>query len=123
MSRRHLFISLLCLGWIVPGLIGHEPWKTDDGYTFGVIYDMLRGGSKLVPTLAGEAFLDEPPLYYLTAVLTATLASPLLPLHDGARLATGVFMGLTLLFCGMAGRELHGKGSGDASVAVSTAVR
>ena len=34
MSRRHLFISLLCLGWIVPGLIGHEPWTTDDAYTF-----------------------------------------------------------------------------------------
>ena len=31
---------------------------------------------------------------------------------DGARLATGVFMALTLLFCGMAGRELHGKGNG-----------
>jgi 4-amino-4-deoxy-L-arabinose transferase-like glycosyltransferase len=112
MSRRHLLISLLCLGWIVPGLIGHDPWKTDDAYTFGVIYDMLRGGSWLVPTLAGEVFLDEPPLYYLSAVVTATLASPLLPLHDGARLATGVYMGLTLLFCGMAGRELHGKGNG-----------
>ena len=112
MSQRHLLISLLCIAWIVPGLIGHDPWKTDDAYTFGVVYDMLRGGSWLVPTLAGEAFLDEPPLYYLTAVATATLASPLLPLHDGARLATGVYMALTLLFCGMAGRELHGKGNG-----------
>ena len=112
MSRRHLLITLLCLFWIMPGLIGHDPWKTDEAYTFGVIYDMLRGGSWLVPTLAGEVFLDEPPLYYLTAALTATLASPLLPLHDGARLATGVFMALTLLFAGMAGRELHGKGNG-----------
>ncbi len=112
MSQRHLLISLLCLAWIVPGLIGHDPWKTDDAFTFGVVYDMLRGGSWLVPTLAGEAFLDEPPLYYLTALATATLASPLLPLHDGARLATGLYMALTLLFCGMAGRELHGKGNG-----------
>lgn len=112
MSRRHLLITLLCFAWILPGLIGHDPWKTDEAYTFGVVYDMLRGGSWLTPTLAGEVFLDEPPLYYLTAALTATLASPLLPLHDGARLATGLYMALTLLFCGMAGRELHGKGQG-----------
>lgn len=112
MSRRPIFLSLLCLAWIVPGLVGHEPWKTDEPYTFGVIYDMLRGGSWLVPTLAGEPFLQEPPLYYLTGALTAYLAAPLLPLHDGARLATGLYMALTLLFCALAGRELHGKGKG-----------
>ncbi|HTE14529.1 MAG TPA: hypothetical protein VK642_05590 [Burkholderiales bacterium] len=112
MSRRHLLISLLCLAWIVPGLVGHDPWKTDEAYTFGVVYDMLRGGSWLVPTLAGEPFLYEPPLYYLTSAATAYLASPLLPLHDGARLATGSYMALALLFCGLAGRELHGKGNG-----------
>ena len=112
MSQRHLLICLLCLTWIVPGLIGHDPWKTDEAYTFGVIYDLLRGGSWWLPTLAGEPFLDEPPLYYLTAAATAFIASPLLPLHDGARLASGLYMALTLLFLGMAGRELHGKGSG-----------
>ena len=115
MSRRHFLIGLLCLAWILPGLTGHEPWKTDEPYNFGVIYDMLRGGSWLVPTLAGEPFLHEPPLYYLTAAFTAWLTSPLLPLHDGARLATGIYMALTLLFCGLAGRELHGKGNGAIS--------
>ena len=112
MTRRHLLIGLLCIAWIVPGLIGHEPWKTDEPYTFGVIYDMLRGGSWLVPTLAGEPFLHEPPLYYWTAAVTAKLSAPLLPLHDGARLATGLYVALALLFCGLAGRELHGKGNG-----------
>lgn len=112
MSRRHLLIALLCLAWIAPGLVGHEPWKTDEAASFGVVYDMLRGGSKLVPTLAGEPLLDEPPLYYWTAFLTAKLAAPLLPLHDGARLATGLYMALALLFCALAGRELHGKGLG-----------
>jgi 4-amino-4-deoxy-L-arabinose transferase-like glycosyltransferase len=112
MSRRHLLIVLLCIAWIVPGLLGREPWKTDEPYTFGVIYEMLRGGSWLVPTLAGEPFLYEPPLYYLSAALTAYLASPWLALPDGARIATGLYMALTLVFCGLAGRELHGKGHG-----------
>lgn len=112
MSQRHLLIALLCVAWIMPGLIGHEPWKTDEAYTFGVIYDMLRGGSWLTPTLAGELYLDEPPLYYLTAAATALMASSLLPLHDGARLATGLYMALALWFCALASRELHGKGNG-----------
>ena len=108
MTQRYLLLALLCLAWILPGLIGHDPWKSDEAYTFGVVYDMLQGGSWLVPTLAGEPFLDEPPLYYLTAALTALVASPVLPLHDGARLATGLFMALTLLFCAMAAREASG---------------
>mgnify|MGYP003348223631 CR=1 FL=1 len=90
MTSRHSLLGLLCLAWILPGLVGHDPWKSDEAYTFGVVYDLLQDGSWLVPTLAGEPFLDEPPLYYLTAALTALLASPVLPLHDGARLATGV---------------------------------
>jgi len=112
MSQRHFFVALLCLAWIVPGLIGHDPWKSDEAYTFGVVYDLLRGGSLLNPMLAGEPFLDEPPLYYLTAAATAWLTSAVLPLHDGARLATGLYMGLTFLFCGLASRELNGRGHG-----------
>lgn len=112
MSARHFYVALLCLAWIIPGLIGHDPWKPDDGFTFGVVYEILRGGSWVVPKLAGEVFLEEPPLYYLVSAASATLFSPLLQLHDGARLASGFFMALTFLFCGLAGRELHGNGRG-----------
>ena len=120
MTQRYLLLALLCLAWILPGLIGHDPWKSDEAYTFGVVYDMLQGGSWLVPTLAGEPFLDEPPLYYLTAALTALVASPVLPLHDGARLATGLFMALTLLFCAMAAREASGAFSASGSSSSSS---
>lgn len=112
MSQRHYLTILLCLAWILPGLIGHDPWKSDEAYTFGMIYELLRGGSWLAPSLAGEPFFDEPPLYYLTSAATAWLTSSFLPLHDGARLATGLYMGLTFLFCGLASRELNGTGKG-----------
>ncbi len=111
-SQRHLLIALLCLAWIVPGLIGHDPWKSDEATTFGVVYEILRGGSWITSSLAGEPFVDEPPLYYLTAAATAWLTSAFLPLHDGARLATGLFMALTFLCCGLASRELNGRGKG-----------
>jgi len=109
MSARHILLAALCLAWILPGLVGHHPWKPDEAYTFGVVYEILQGGSWVVPRLAGEVFLHEPPLFHLTAAASAKLFSPLLPLHDAARLASGLYMGLTLIFCALAGRELNGE--------------
>lgn len=109
---RPVLVALLCLAWILPGLIGHDPWKPDEAYTFGLVYHILHGGGWTVPTLAGEPFMEKPPLFYLTAAATAWLFSPLLPLHDGARLATGFYMALTFVFTGLAGRELYGKNHG-----------
>ena len=107
-SPRHILLAGLCLAWILPGLIGHDPWKPDEAYTFGVVYELLNGGSWIVPHLAGEVFLHEPPLFHMTAAASARLFSPLLPLHDAARLVSGFYMALTFLFCALAARELNG---------------
>ena len=107
-TQRSLMVALLCAAWILPGLVGHDPWKPDEAYTFGVVYEILRGGSWVVPTLAGEPFLDKPPLFYLTAAATAKVFSFALPLHDAARLATGFWMAVTFAFMALAGRELYG---------------
>jgi 4-amino-4-deoxy-L-arabinose transferase-like glycosyltransferase len=117
-SRRHLLIVVLCLAWVLPGLVAHDPWKPDEAYTFGVVYEMMRGGSWIAPSLAGEPFVREPPLYYLSAAATGLLLSPLMPLHDAARLATGFWILLTLLFCGLAARELNGPGTGALGIAL-----
>ena len=111
-SQRHLFFGVLCLAWILPGLLAHDPWKPDEAYSFGVVYEMLQGGSWIAPALAGEPFLREPPLYYVSAALSALAFSPPLPLHDAARLATAFYVALALLFCALAGRELNGRGYG-----------
>jgi hypothetical protein len=41
-----------------------------------------------------------------------------MPLHDAARLATGFWILLTLLFCGLAARELNGPGTGALGIAL-----
>jgi 4-amino-4-deoxy-L-arabinose transferase-like glycosyltransferase len=115
MSQRSLLVALLCTAWILPGLFGHDPWKPDEAYTFGVIYDLLRSGSWVVPTLTGEPFLDKPPLFYLTAAAAAKLFSFALPLHDAARVATGLWMAVTFAFTALAGRELYGTRYGAVS--------
>lgn len=111
-ALRPLLIAALCLAWLLPGLIAHDPWKPDEAYTFGAVYEILQGGDWVVPQIAGEPFLEKPPLFYLSAAASASLFSPVLPLHDGARLAAGFWIGLTLLFSALASRELHGERHG-----------
>ncbi len=111
-------LGLLCVIWVGTGLIGHDPWKPDEAYSFGLIYHILKSGDWVVPTLVGEPYMDKPPLFYITAALFAKLFSPWLPLHDGARLASGFYTALTLLFAGLTGRDLFGRGLGWSTVII-----
>ena len=110
-TKTHLLL-LLCLLWLGFGLVGHGPWKPDELQTISVIKHFHEGGSWAAPSMAGEPFLKKPPLYYLSAAAFAKIFSPVLATHDAARLATGLWMSLTLLMVGMTGRELWGLGSG-----------
>ncbi len=113
-----VMLGLLCLIWLGTGLIGHDPWKPDDAYSFGIVYSLLQNNDWLVPSLAGEPAMANPPLFYWTAAIFAQLFTPLLPLHDGARLASGFYNGLTLLFLGLAGRKLYGENRGWAAAII-----
>jgi 4-amino-4-deoxy-L-arabinose transferase-like glycosyltransferase len=106
---KSLLFVVVCLAWILPGLLGHQPWKPDEAYTFGVVYHIIQSADWVVPTLAGEPFIEKPPLFFITAALFAKAFSWLLPLHDGARLATAFYIGLTLCFVALTARELYGE--------------
>ncbi|HXU94024.1 MAG TPA: glycosyltransferase family 39 protein [Gallionella sp.] len=115
---KAVLLGALLLIWVCTGLVGHDPWKPDEAQGFGVVYSMLQSGDWLVPTLVGEPYMDKPPLYYWTAALSASLFEPLLPLHDGARLASALYVGLALLFIGLAGRKLYGENRGWAAAVI-----
>ncbi|MBY0577361.1 MAG: glycosyltransferase family 39 protein [Gallionellaceae bacterium] len=115
---KALFLGLLIAVWLGVGLVGHDPWKPDEVSSFGLVYSMLQSGDWLAPTLAGEPFMDKPPLFYWTAALFAKLFALLLPLHDGARLASGFYTALALLFTGLAGRKLYGDNRGWAAAII-----
>lgn len=117
-TGKALMLGLLCLVWLGTGLVGHDPWKPDEAYSFGLIYSILQNGNWLVPTLAGEPYMDKPPLFYWTAALFAKLFSTSLSLHDGARLASGFYSTLSLLFMGLAGRKLYGENRGWAAAII-----
>jgi 4-amino-4-deoxy-L-arabinose transferase-like glycosyltransferase len=105
-------IALLVLAYLLPGLFGHDPWKTEDAIGIGIVHQMLQHGQWIVPHLAGEPFLEDGPLYYWIAALTAKLFGWMLSPHDGARIASGVVMAAALAFVHLGGRELYGRTEG-----------
>ncbi len=107
-----LLLAVLFLAWQLPGIIGRAPWKSDEAYTMGLVYHVIESGDVVVPELGGEPFMQKPPVFFVTAAAFAKLLSPLLPLHDGARVACLLFNLLTLIFVGLAARELNGPGKG-----------
>ena len=53
-------LALFALGllYILPGLIGREPWKSDDAASFGIMWTMAQGSMQdwLWPNIAGLLF-------------------------------------------------------------------
>ena len=113
-----VLLLALALAYILPGLLGHDPWKTEDAIGTGIVHQMLHHGEWLVPSLAGEPFLRDGPLYYWIAAGFAWIGSPVLEPHSGARLASGVLMLLVLVLIRLAGRELYGKPEGDGAALI-----
>ena len=109
LTLPQLGLLLLCAAWLLPGLIVHAPWKGGDGDHFVQLWLLLQSGA------APQADPATPPLYYWLAAATAWLTSPVLALHDGARLASGLFVALALFFVLRAARLLYGAATGWAA--------
>lgn len=110
-AKMHLLL-VLCAVWLLMGLIGHSPWKPYESHSISTIKTILDTGNLIAPTSASNIEITNPPLYYLSAAIVAKILNPILPLHDAARITTGLWMIITLLMIGMTGRELWGKGFG-----------
>jgi 4-amino-4-deoxy-L-arabinose transferase-like glycosyltransferase len=117
-TRKALRISvaLVIVVWLAAGLFGREPWKPDEAYSFGLVTHMMHSGDWVVPTLAGEPFMEKPPVFFITAALFAQAFDAVLSLPDAARLACAFYAGLTLLFVGLATRALYGRDAALAAV-------
>lgn len=106
-SPRGLALAL-CVAWVLIGLVGHDPWKSDEAYTFGAAYRMYESGDWLVPKIGDTPLLETPPLVYHGAIVGMMTLSSAFALHDAARLSVAVWLTLLLLFVGLTARELWG---------------
>ena len=99
-SRQPLLMGwpvALCLALILllPGLIGREPWRGDDAEQFGIIANLLQGGSWLTPIFQQEVW-NQSPLYYWVNALIAWPFSFFLSLPDAARIGNLFWVGLSV---------------------------
>ncbi|OEZ98602.1 ArnT family glycosyltransferase [Duganella phyllosphaerae] len=85
-------LALFALGllYILPGLIGREPWKNDDAASFGIMWTMAHGTWQdwLVPNIAGLAIPDDGPLAFWIGALGIKLFGWLLGDVLAARVGT-----------------------------------
>lgn len=102
-------LLLLCLAWLLPGLIGHVPWKGPDGDSFAALWWSRQSHDWLVPTISGSIDLSRGPLYTWLGGIFSFLFSPVLPAHDAARVATGFSVGAAAWLLGLAARRLYGE--------------
>ncbi len=113
-------VATCALLWIVVGLFGREPFKPDEAYTVGLVKSIVDTGDWVVPSLAGEPFMEKPPLFFGVAALFAKLL-PGLPLHEAARCAVLLFVGIGLLAIGRCARAVYGAGCGRLAVLLTLA--
>jgi len=82
-------LVLLALLYILPGLIGRDPWKNDDAASFGIMWTMAHGGFQdwLLPNIVGLPVLEEGPLSFWIGAICIKLFGWLLGDAMAARIA------------------------------------
>lgn len=87
-------LFLLGLLYILPGLIGRDPWKThDDAANFGIMWTMAHGGPQdwLLPHIVGLPMPEKGPLAFWLGALCIKLFGWLIGDVLAARLASAGF--------------------------------
>ncbi len=98
--------------FLLAGVMGYDPWKTEDAIHIGIAHGFLTDASWLFPQVAGEPWPHTAPLYHWVAALLGQVFGGLLDFHHAARLATTLFGALFLFALAGAARAFHGAAAG-----------
>lgn len=109
----HAVLVLLALAFILPGLAGHDPWKTYDVVAIEIAHQMRVTGDWLLPRVAGEPWPEDPPFFHWMALVAGSALGWALPFHGAARLASGLCMLAAFWFLYLAAR--HGAHGAEAA--------
>jgi hypothetical protein len=113
-------IFALCLLYILPGLIGRDPWKGDDASAFGVMWTMAHGSLSdwLWPHVAGMPTPEKGPLAYWIGALFIRLLGGVFGDPMAARLAGGIFfmIGAVSVCCDVFARSPSGSTANETGI-------
>jgi 4-amino-4-deoxy-L-arabinose transferase-like glycosyltransferase len=85
-------LALIALAFALPGLGGHDLWKSHDAVGLGIVHNMATSGELVVPRVSGLVWLQDPPLYHWVALGFGRALQGLIEFHAAARLASGAFV-------------------------------
>ena len=111
-----VLVALLAAAYILPGLVGHNPWKSEDAIGIGIVHQFMTGSDWLMPRLAGEPYYEDGPLFYWLGAALAKLLGGVLAAHDAARLACALALAATFAFIRLAGKALQGPVQGNSAM-------
>ena len=100
-------LVLIALAFVAPGLVGHDPWRAFDVIAIEVVHQMHVTGDWLVPRIAGDPWLDDPPFYHWVALAFAKALGGLLGFHNAVRLASGFAVLLSVGFLFFTGKRFE----------------
>ncbi len=90
---------VLFAAYCLLGTFGRFPWKADEPYSFGIVWNMLENDRWLVPHVGADPFLEKPPLMFWLGALCARLLPWMVP-HEASRLAVVLCVAVTVgAFC------------------------
>ncbi len=72
--RLRAGLWLLLIVFSLSGVFGHSLWGGNDAREGGMIWDMVRHGTLVTPTIDGRPFLEKPPLLHWTGVAICRVA-------------------------------------------------
>lgn len=98
-------LALVAALFVLPGLAGHDLWKSHDAVNLAIVHGMAESGELLVPRVAGLLWVADPPLYHWVSLGFGKALSPLMAFHAAARLASGAFVLLAFALLWLAARR------------------
>lgn len=117
-ARVVVVLFLLAVSFL--GILDHDLWTPDEPRVACIANTMQKNGEWVVPTLAGEIFIEKPPLYFVVCGWCGKLFAPVLRCADpqqafvGAARLSVAFCALGTLFaafwlgCSLGGGRLYG---------------
>jgi|GEM_PF-688809 len=97
-------IVALIIAVSLSGIMDHDLWTPDEPREAAIALGMIQHGNLIVPELAGQPFVEKPPLFYITASLFLRSLGPFLGNTAALRLVSACFGLFTLFFTYLIGR-------------------
>ena len=89
---------LFCLAYLIPGLVGREPWKGEELQVFGQMLALAQGQSDwLHPTVWGQTLSLDAPLAYWMGTWAIGLAPSWLSAGSAARIPFALLLAMAMV--------------------------